>query len=144
MNQLTFKLVGHESGWPPFAAECVNVSASDGHFRIENVPFFVHDLSVGDVIDAGKDDNGDVSEWIHVQRSSNTTVWVMCSASTSPDGLITILKDNGCTVERSPITDYFSVSVPASVPFALIDGILTHPTIDEAIAVAYPSFRHTI
>lgn len=66
----------------------------------------------------------------------------MCTASASPIELVTKLREIGCTIERSPIADYFSVGVPKTVSMEMIDGILSGPTRDERIAVAYPSFRH--
>lgn len=69
-----------EDGWPPVGSE--RMWASDlgtGHYRIDNVPWFVRDLAVGDVVRAQAPDANSHPVFIEmVEKSDHSTVRLIC------------------------------------------------------------------
>ena len=54
-----FPLEVDVDGWPPVSAERVwAFDLGDGRFRIDNPPWFVRNLAVGDIVEAQAPENG--------------------------------------------------------------------------------------
>lgn len=140
-QKLLFPLVVDSDGWPPVGSESIAAEVhTNGNFSILNPPLFVKDLSVRDLISVEFDDQGAVSGWQHVQRSGNSTVWVLQGAAPSLDELARYFLELKCNVERFSEIGLFSVDVPARVSEPALDRV-----IDKCRAngghVAVPSFR---
>ena len=67
-----------ESDWPPVSVETLWVAAlGDGHFRIDNIPFFVRDIAVDDVV-VGKSGQGGLLRFVRKFASGgHSTIWVI-------------------------------------------------------------------
>jgi Domain of unknown function (DUF4265) len=140
-QKLLFPLVVHADGWPPVGSESIPAEVhTSGNLSILNPPLFVKDLSVGDLISVEFDDQGAVSDWKHVQRSGNSTVWVLQGAASSLDELASYFLELKCNVERFSDIGLIAVDVPACVSEPALDHV-----IDKCRAsgghVAVPSFR---
>lgn len=56
---VVFHLIVDDDGWPPVGAERVwAYTVSENTFRVDNVPWFVRDLAVGDIVEAVAPDQG--------------------------------------------------------------------------------------
>jgi hypothetical protein len=72
-----------EDGWPPVASERVWAFHLGGdHYRIDNAPWFVRDLAVGDVVRAEAPDADSNPVFVElVQRSEHNTIRLICFRS---------------------------------------------------------------
>jgi hypothetical protein len=78
--RVVFPLEVDEDGWPPVGAERMwAFDLGDGRYRIDNVPWFVRDLAVGDVVVAVPPGPGShpVFRRIHT-RSGHLTIRLIC------------------------------------------------------------------
>lgn len=130
-----------DEDWPPVAIECLNCSVSKTGFKIEVPPLFIKNLSVGDVIQIQKNDEGQVVAWSHIEKSLRSTIWIMVTGDHSIEDAIECLKKLKCNIERFEEYRYFAVDVPEECPVERLDECLN--ALDEQnVSVAYPSFRH--
>jgi hypothetical protein len=69
-----------EDGWPPVAAERVWAFRLGGdRYRIDNVPWFVRDLAVGDVVRAVSPDADTQPVFVELlERSDHVTIRLVC------------------------------------------------------------------
>jgi hypothetical protein len=69
-----------EDGWPPVGSERVWAHHLGGdHYRINNVPWFVHDLAVGDVVRAQTHGSDSHPVFVEVvERSDHVTIRLIC------------------------------------------------------------------
>ena len=137
---LTFSLAVND-GWPPVAAEGIPCFRQGNGFRVRVPPFFIKDLSVGDVIEVHSKEDEQVLSWSHITRSDHSTVWVMTFGDVPIESQLSQLLQAGCNLERYPGNHLFAVDMPPSVPATLLDECFGSFGEDE-IAVAYPSWRH--
>ena len=138
---LTFPL-DPDDGWPPVGGECLPFWPVGDDFEATVPPLFVKDLSVGDVIRVSRDPvNKEVVAWSHVVRSDNTTIWLLRLAPFDLDETLARLRETDCSTASLAQLGVHAVNVPAHVPIARVDAILS--TLDEdQVAVAFPSMRH--
>ena len=139
MSELLFVLQ-IEDGWPPVAKEGLGCTLCNGGYRVDVPPFFVKDLSVGDVIAVQRNEAGEVISWRHVRKSKRSTVWIMVKGDSSIEDVIGCLKGLQCNIERFTQYRYFAVDVPESCLATRLDECLD--SLGERAHVAYPSFRH--
>jgi Domain of unknown function (DUF4265) len=69
-----------EDGWPPVASERVwAYDVGDSRYVIDNVPWFVHDLAVGDLVRAVSPDSQSHPIFQrHLDRSDHVTIRLIC------------------------------------------------------------------
>jgi len=131
-----------EDGWPPVSVENVPATVKGNGWRITAPPLFVGSLSVGDVIAAVINDRGSVASYTHIERSENSTLWLLRTASPNNiHSVLAALRAKGCNTVRLEDFGCYSVDVPATVSASELDAVLSELDTDAA-AVAYPSFRH--
>lgn len=139
MSELLFVLEA-EDGWPPVAKEGLSCTAVKGGYRVDVSPFFIKELSVGDVITVQRNETGEVVAWTHVKKSKRSTVWIMVTGDNSIEDAVECLKRLRCNIERFTQYRYFAVDVPEECPVASLDECLD--SIEKRAHVAFPSFRH--
>lgn len=140
MTELLFKL-DVVDGWPPVGKEGVPCRNRNGAFEITVPPFFIKNLSVGDVIEVQRDAEGDVVCWAHVFRSARSALAIMVTGGYSIEPTVRKFLDVGCNVERLFESRYLSIDVPAEVSAEEIDRIIEEAD-EEFVSVTFPSFRH--
>jgi len=134
-------LLDIDDGWPPVVKECMECLDRKNGYQIQMPPLFMKDLSVGDVVEVGFDDEGDVVSWFHIERSERSTVWIMGSSDYSVSEAIEGLKKMGCNIVEFEDYRYFSIDVPAECLVERLDECLN--SLDgERVSIAFPSFRH--
>ena len=126
--------------WPPVAKECLIFTHAPNGYRLDVSPFFVGDVSVGDVLEIDEDGLGNVLSWTRVEKSSRSTVWVMFFGDYSYADEIRCLQGFGCNVEEIKSFRYISVDVPDASILDKVDACFEHLN-EEEVAVAYPSLR---
>jgi len=140
-QNLLFPLVVDAAGWPPVGSESIPAEVhTNGNFSIVKPPLFVKDLSVCDRISVEFDDRGAVRSWKHVQRSGNSTVWVLQGAASNLDELASHFLELKCNIERFSEIGLFSVDVPPHVSEPALDRMIDKCKADGGY-VAVPAFR---
>ena len=131
-----------EDGWPPVAVESLPFRAQHDGYELLTVPLFVKELSVGDVIAVVELTNDLVAAWRHVHRSTNTTIWLLRLRPTNQiKTVLAEVRELGCNTSTFEPGGSFAIDLPASIPVQAVDELLSRLD-SEAVAVAYPSFRH--
>jgi hypothetical protein len=128
--------------WPPVAVEGVPCIQVEGGYRIETPPLFVKGLSVGDVISAEFNSDGNVASLQLISRSGRTTLWILRTAEgDNIESVLPRLQSMNCKIVALPKQGSYSVDVPAEVSIADVDACLAQLDANST-AVAFPSFRH--
>lgn len=140
MESKLFKLVTYD-GWPPVEAEGLYVAPDEGCVKVLSSPFFVKDLSVSDKIKVLKEIDGMIVDWVCIEKSQNTNIWVMVYDHSIFEELRFSLKGIECNVEALTTYQYLAVNCPENVPIAKFDEVVSTYTEDQC-AIAYPSYRH--
>jgi len=130
-----------EDGWPPVAKEGLHFTPISAGYRLETAPFFVSDLSVGDVLKIDPGPTGNVLGWRRLRRSKRSTVWIKAEEGVSVESVLDQLKALMCNIERLRQFNYYAVDVPEECSAEQLDECLDQLDSDS-VFVAYPSFRH--
>jgi len=114
--KLNFPLVQDEDGYPPFASERLWVeNIGTREFKIDNIPFYARNLSVGDIVEAEPNSEG-VLTYIRTTRpSSNSTIRVVLYDEGTRSELINELQHLGCDYEVAEPQSLIAVNVPDTV-----------------------------
>jgi hypothetical protein len=124
MEKVFFQLVQDEDGYPPVAVESVWAERIfEGLYRIENIPFFTRDATLGDVVQTRTEDG---VQWFSSMQvsSTNTLVRVILSDGRDPNETRQVLLELGCDSELSHLQCLFAVNVPAHVPIDSVRAVL--------------------
>ena len=108
-NKIYFQLEMDEDGYPPFDVESLWVSTIDkGVGIIDNIPFFVKGIALGDRV-AFDDDFNFVAVEI---PANNTTIRVYCPSWEKEVDIKNILKEENCSWELSHLPSLIAINVP--------------------------------
>lgn len=117
-----FELDQDEDGYPPCAVESVWAEkVGEDRFKIDNIPFYIRDLSIGDVVYAPKTSDGYPLFQKLLKRSENSTVRVLLLDESYRWLLLETINKYGCEYEVGSPNILVAVNVP---PTADIDGLL--------------------
>jgi hypothetical protein len=110
--KIVFFLERDESGFPPVDAESLWVELlDDRRARVDNIPFFVRDATLGDIVEY----RGEGSELQYVStlhRSENSLVRVVCYPQADPAQLRRSIEGFGCETEFDSNHRLIAVSIP--------------------------------
>lgn len=111
-QKMTFSLKKDEDGYPPDDSESLWVeSVGDGRYRIDNIPFFIQNISPDDIVE-GYVNNGILfftSLWKH---SNSSVIRVVFFDSGHSQRVLDALVELGCRWEGSHLRNLFSVEIP--------------------------------
>ena len=115
MSFLTFSFnLDVVEGWPPVAVEgLVFTNAGVNCYALEVSPFFIKDLSVGDVLNIETSADGFVSKWTHEFKSLRSTIWIMDWGDPNLEMVVAHLLSKKCNVERFKQYKYLSLDIPS-------------------------------
>ncbi len=106
-----FDLQPDENGYPPAESEFLWCTPTKhGTYLIDNIPFFVRDISVGDEISAEKGRRLQFTGLL--EKSKNSTVRVLMKKPARTAGLRKQLSDLGCGTELMDELSLVAVSIP--------------------------------
>lgn len=94
------------------------VDEEKGHYKIDNIPFFVTSYSNGDIVKVEKESDELVVKEL-VEPSGNSTLNIKFFKGADKEDTLEKLISYGCEYENMEdvITGYYSVNVPASVSY---------------------------
>ena len=112
--RVLFNLEKEEEDYPPVDYERLWARPlGEGLFEIDNIPFFVRDISVGDVVAAQQGDGEAVFSAL-VRVSGNSTLRVIVFDATHVEEIRRRLHEFGCSTELN-VSKMLGVDVPAQV-----------------------------
>lgn len=113
--KMLFELEQDESGYPPAHVEGIWVAPSGNDvYEIDNIPFFVRGLSVGDKV-TGKRIKGELYYEEFFEASNNSTYRIFVSDAHDVSQVVDELLLMGCSIERTHISKLIAVNVPDSL-----------------------------
>jgi hypothetical protein len=110
------------------------VDEEKGHYKIDNIPFFVTSYSIGDIVQVKKE-YGEMVVKDLVEPSENSTLNIKFSKGADKAVILDKLVSYGCNYEtmENLISGYYSVNVPASVSYQPIYNFLKELEIREQL-----------
>jgi len=128
-----FPLVDEEE-WPPYPAETIDaVLIAHDLAEIRGIPWFVTEVSCGDIVQVRHDGIGYVGGGI-VSRSGHSTVHVMATSEADLAPIVRTLDALGARVASGLTPPMLTVDVPESCS---LDGVLAVLTAAESMTCAY-------
>jgi hypothetical protein len=124
--KLHFALEQDEDGYPPFAVESVwaTLTNKTNEYVIDNIPFYVRGVALGDVVSAKADDDGHL--WFHevINPSGHSTLRILMLHPDETEEIKSFLCSLGCRWEGSNTPKLFSVDVPPEVKYDAVKSYL--------------------
>jgi hypothetical protein len=129
--------------WPPVGSESLSFEKGLIGYTLLVPPMFTSELSVGDVVEIFKDEFGFVSRWRHLARSGRSVIWILrISNGAFIEQTLNKLREVGCNTTGVDDLGCYSVDIPEDVSIKSVDAVLDELD-TNAVAVAFPSFRHS-
>lgn len=141
MEKIAFAL-DIEGDWPPVATEHVWCKRTGSIYELQNVPFFIEGLALGDKFSAEPDSvNGCVFEFTTVESSGHSLVWIIEQHGLELEPYRNELLGLGLRIEGFPQFQLHAVDVPSSVDSRAVSTLMDK--LEElGFAMAFPIWRH--
>lgn len=136
-KKVVFKLVRDEDGYPPVDYERlwgVQVDGADDQYIVDNIPYFVPNIAIGDIVltSAGNSEDEVVFEKV-LQASSHGTVRVIFYDRSIIELTREHLKNLGCSSELSHLENLIAVDIPENVKYLNVKKYLSEKAKDGLI-----------
>ena len=137
-----FDLAPDENGYPPAKSEFLwCIPTEHGTYLIDNIPFFVRDISMGDEISADKE-----GRQLHfarlLKKSKNSTVRVLLKKTRRTASLRKQLSAFGCGSELMDELALLTVSIPPDADIAEALAFLDKEAEKDLIGIEESSVRY--
>src|SRR4028119_564720 len=133
--RVLFKLEKDEEDHPPVDYERLWAKRlEEGLYEIDNIPFFVSDISVGDVVST-RAGEGEAVFCELVRESGNSTLRVIVFDEVRVQDVRHRLQELGCSTELN-VSKMLGVNVPAQVDIRTVRGWLMAPQSPAVLAIA--------
>ena len=93
-------------------------------YEIDNIPFYVESLAVGDLIAARRDESGLLWFARMIKPSRHTTIQVLFNRAEDVAPFRSLLRQMGCESEGSDIPELIAVDVPPTVKYEEVKKLL--------------------
>ena len=141
--KIGFKLVRDSDDYPPADWEHLWAIQQGSWYEIDNIPFFVKGVSVGDVVSVHQK-NGELVFDEIIKFGGHSTIRVVMFNAASGYSLRCKLENLGCATEGSHLPNLFSVDVPPEVNYSEVIDLLIEATEKEDIDYEEASIQHWI
>jgi hypothetical protein len=122
--KIIFKLVQDDDGYPPVGYESVwAIPFGEGQFKIDNIPFFTCDATLGDVI-AAYEDMGELRFTTMIKSSGSSLLRIVYVEGSDVEQIRSDLRCLGCSTEWDKIHRLISVDVPPEVELSHVRDFL--------------------
>lgn len=98
--------------------------ARDDGYEIDNIPFYVTELALGDVVSAEPDIDGVLWYSKLVRPSGHSTIQILFASEEDVGPVREELRRMGCASEGSDFRRLIAVDVPSSVPYDAVKAFL--------------------
>ncbi|QCR21466.1 DUF4265 domain-containing protein [Pontibacter sp. SGAir0037] len=111
------------------------IDEEKGHYKIDNIPYFVTSYSDGDVVRVENEFEELVVKEL-IKPSGNTTINIIFFECANKQGVLDKLTSFGCEYEgmENFITGYYSVNVPEAVDYKPIYKLLNELELAEQLS----------
>jgi hypothetical protein len=111
--------------YPPFAVESVwAVRTLEGMFRIDNIPFYVKGIALGDVVRAKRADDGALYFDSIAKTAGHSTLRVVFFDAGIRDGFYKEIEALGCQWEGAYEPSLIAIDVPPSSDLSAVLKVL--------------------
>lgn len=93
-------------------------------YEIDNIPFYVKSLAVGDLIAARRDENGLLWFTELIKPSGHTTIQILFSRQEDIAPFRALLRQVGCKSEGSDVPELIAVDIPPAVKYEEVKKLL--------------------
>lgn len=139
--RVLFKLEKEEEDYPPVDYERLWARPlGEGLFEIDNIPFFVRDISVGDVVAAQQGEEEAVFSAL-VRESGSSTLRVIVFDPTHVENVRRRLQEFGCSTELN-VSKMLGVDVPAQVDLQAVRAWLMEKQSSGTLEFEDACIRH--
>lgn len=139
--KLTIKLTEEQCEGYPVSTETLNFIEEFGHHRLVNIPFFIDNLSMEDVVSV-KAIGSELFEIDEiVSRSKNSTIWVTLNDAVAGSQVLNKVHELGCGYESGVLKGYYTINVPFSVDIDDVFDLLDEAEEQNILLMDYPSIR---
>ncbi len=123
--KVKFNIPQDEDGYPPVSVESVwaKATSSDNSFTLENTPFFIRNVTLGDTITATQEDGVHWFDSI-VDKSKNSLLRAVFFKPEQMPRIQDILVRLGCACEYLAAHKLMAINVPYQADLAAIQAIL--------------------
>lgn len=104
--------------------ETMWVIRRDDGYEIDNIPFYVKELALRDVVAARQDDGGILWYSELVRPSGHSTIHLWFSREAEVESVREALRQMGCASEVSNLPRLVAVDVPPDVPYEKVKAFL--------------------
>ncbi|GKT20153.1 DUF4265 domain-containing protein [Acidovorax sp. SUPP2522] len=123
--KIIFSLVPDEDGYPPFDYESVWAKKlNENLWKIDNIPFFVTDVSSGDIVRIKRRKSGENHFLEVVEKCGHSTLRIFFNEESSVKEVRDQLLKMGCSTEASNIKKLISIDVPPEVSINKVKSYL--------------------
>ena len=105
-------------------AETLWATPVQGGYKVDNIPFYVRGVAVGDIVEVFPTVGGGLQFAKVVVPSRHSTLRIVLTDSDDVPVLRRILLEKGCETELSHIPTLIAVDVPPSVDLSAIESFL--------------------
>jgi hypothetical protein len=120
-SKIAFHLETDDAGFPPMSLELINGElVADDKFRILNAPFFVQNVSYGDIVVARSSEVNGQWEFVRVMEASDfTSISIILLDSSLDETLMALLRGKMCVIEYGEFGVYrmLAVAFPVTVDY---------------------------
>lgn len=98
--------------------------ARDDGYEVDNIPFYVKGIAIGDVVSAKVEPDGGMLYTGLVRASGHSTIRILFS---SEQDILTTTKqllDLGCDYEGSDLPQLIAIDIPPTVPYEKVKAFL--------------------
>lgn len=107
-----------------YEVESMWTQKRDDGYEIDNIPFWVKELAVGDVVSAEPDDDGALWFTGLVRPGGHSTVQIWFSSEADVQSVRDALKQLGCASEISELPRLIAVDVPPTTNYEEVKRFL--------------------
>ncbi|MCE3603607.1 DUF4265 domain-containing protein [Massilia sp. P8910] len=141
MEKISFAL-DIQDGWPPVATEHVWCEKSGSIYELQNAPFFIKGLALGDRFSAEPDEvNGCIFEFATIEVSGHSLVWIMEQEGLELEPYKVELINLGLGIEIFAQFKHYAIDVPESIDRDAVN-VMMDMLQDLGFAMAFPVWRH--
>jgi hypothetical protein len=141
LRKVYFRLIRDEDGYPPADTESVWAARiGDGQYKIDNIPFFSRDATLGDVVEVTEEDD---RLWYRntIEESANSLIRVVCYGGKGIPEVRSELTRLGCTTEWSESHHLIAVSIPGTVLLESVQQYLRGERAKDLLGFEEPILR---
>jgi hypothetical protein len=96
----------------------------DERYEIDNIPFYVTSLAMGDLVAVRRDENGLLWFTEVTQSGGHTTIQILFADAQDVASFRAQLDQMGCSSEQSDISELIAVDIPPAVKYEKIKSML--------------------